>query len=351
MKSPKPKVFLVTPSFQSFILQDIKILSERYELMINTYNWNRKELAPFYLIAQFLHLLSRINEVQFIFVHFGGYWSFFPALLGKIFQKPVYIVLHGTDCASIPQLNYGSLRIPLLKWFCKKSYEWATLLLPVSESLVKSEKNFLANGKPLPNGFLYHFPNLQTPFKVIYNGFEENFWKLQKEEERQEKSFISVLSSSQFILKGGDLIVELAKRLKDCHFTIVGMESPNGLSIPSNIRFLGKVPQEKLKAEFYRHSYYFQLSSFEGFGCALCEAMLCGCIPIVSQVNILPDIVGDNGEIIPKRDLNMLEKTVKRRISLPLSFHEHELVRQRVIEKYSLNNRKNQLFSVLPYQD
>lgn len=351
MKSPKHKVFLVTPSFQSFILQDIKILSERYELIINTYNWSRKELAPFYLIAQFLHLLSRIKEVRFIFVHFGGYWSFFPALLGKIFQKPVYIVLHGTDCASIPQLNYGSLRIPLLKWCCNKSYEWATLLLPVSESLVKSENNFLANGKPLANGFLYHFPNLKTPFKVIYNGFDENFWKQQKEEDRQEKTYISVLSSSQFTLKGGDLIVELARRLKDCHFTIAGMESPNGLSIPSNLRFLGNVAQGKLKSEFYRHSYYFQLSSFEGFGCALCEAMLCGCIPIVSKVNILPEIVGDSGEIIPKRDLNILEKAVKRRMSFSLSNHEHELVRQRVIENYSLNTRKNQLFSILPFQD
>jgi glycosyltransferase involved in cell wall biosynthesis len=350
MKSLKPKVFLVTPSFQSFVLQDIKILSERYELIINTYNWNRKELAPFYLIAQFLHLLSRISEVQFVFVHFGGYWSFFPALLGKIFQKPVFIVLHGTDCAAIPQLNYGSLRIPLLKWFCKKSYEWASLLLPVSESLVKSENNFLANGKPLPNGFLYHFPSLQTPYKVIYNGFDENFWKQKTIEEKQEKSFISVLSSSQFVLKGGDLIIELAKRLKDCQFTIVGMETPSGFQIPNNLSFLGKLTQQQLKAEFYRHSYYFQLSSFEGFGCALCEAMLCGCIPIVSQVNILPDIVGETGEIIPKRDLNMLEKTIKRRISLPLSIHEHELVQQRISERYSLQKRKDQLFSVLPYQ-
>ncbi|PSL07317.1 glycosyltransferase family 4 protein [Cecembia rubra] len=349
MKSRKPKVFFVTPSFQSFVLQDIKILTERYDLIINTYNWTRKELAPFYLIAQFLHLLSRINEVKIIFVHFGGYWSFFPALLGKIFNKPVYIVLHGTDCASIPQLNYGSLRIPLLKWFCKKSYEWASLLLPVSESLVSSENNFLDNGKPIGNGVLFHFPKLTTAYKVIHNGFDETFWQGKKTEQRHQKSFISVLSPSQFILKGGDLIVELAKRLKDCQFTIVGMDNPKGLEVPENLKFLGKLPHEKLKSEFLRHSYYFQLSSFEGFGCALCEAMLCGCIPIVSKVNILPEIVGDNGEVIPIRDLNKLEKTMKRRIPMPISSNDTDMVRQRIIERYSLRRRKEQLFSVLPY--
>jgi len=48
------------------------------------------------------------------------------------------------------------------------------------------------------------------------------------------------------------------------------------------------------------------LSNFEGFGVAICEAMLCKCVPIVSDVNFLPEIIGDSGFVLRKRDKKML---------------------------------------------
>ncbi len=345
----KPKVLLVTPSFQSFVLQDMRILSERYELIVNTYNWSQKIYAPFYLLSQFFHIISRIRTVRFVLVHFGGYWSFFPALLGKLFNKPVYIVLHGTDCAAIPELNYGSLRIPLLKWFCKKSYEWATMLLPVSHSLVITENTFLQKENSIKNGFMHHFPQLKTPFQVIPNGFDEKFWDFDTKIKRDNKSFMAVLSAPQFILKGGDQILELAKRLRGCSFLIVGMEKPSGLDIPVNLQFTGKVSAEKLRSYYQESMFYFQLSAFEGFGCALCEAMLCGCIPIVSQVNSLPEIVGNYGPVLSFRDINLLEKVIKDRLLYPLKIEEKELVRKSIANRYTLEARKSSLFSVFPY--
>lgn len=345
----KPKALIVVPSFQSFILQDIQILSERYELVINQYNWKRKELAPIYLIRQFFHLLFSIGKCRLVLIHFGGYWSFFPTLLGKVFGKPSYIILHGTDCAAIPELNYGSLRIPLLKWFCKKSYEWATLLLPVSESLVKSSNDFFRQNPPLPNGFAHHFPSLRTPHQVIPNGFDTDFWKIKQGVERKPKTFIAVLSDEQYILKGADLIIELARRFPDCHFKIAGMQKPGRQNEHlANLTFIGKVSREKLQREFQESSFYFQLSVFEGFGCALCEAMLCGCIPIVSQVNELPKIVGKYGYILFKRDINQLEKIVRSILSIANSGEEQQSIRNRIVDQYSLKHRKHQLLSVLP---
>lgn len=345
---PKSKVLLVTPSFQSFIQQDIMLLSERYELIINTYNWKRKEIAPLYVFMQFFHVLAHINKVKFILVHFGGYWSFFPSLLGKLFQKPVFIVLHGTDCASIPDLNYGSLRIPVLKWFCQKSYEWASMLLPVSSSLANSSNDFYQQGRQIANGFLYHFPELKTRYQVIPNGFDINFWIPDTKLRKNGKTFIAVLSAEQYILKGGDLIIELAKKMPDYTFYIAGMQTPNGLMAPSNLRFLGKLPPKDLRTYYQKSDFFLQLSIFEGFGCALCEAMLCGCIPIGSSVNHIPEIIGDTGYILPRRDINLLRKILQPILQQENTIEGAPSPRERIIRFYNLENRKNLLFSLLP---
>ena len=346
----KPRLLLVTPSFQSFVLQDIKILSQKYELSIDSYNWKRKELAPVYMVIQFFNVLLNMGNMDLVLVHFGGYWSFFPALLGRIFQKPVYIVLHGTDCASIPQLNYGSLRIPLLKWFCKSSYEWASGLFPVSNSLVNSGNDFLSKGNIIQNGFLHHFPYLQKDYTVIHNGFDPEFWKAGDQVEKKPLSFLAVLSPEQYMLKGGDLILELAKRFPDCQFRIAGMSKPETLNGNcQNLKFLGKLSTEMIRNEYREATYYFQLSIFEGFGCALCEAMLCGCTPIGSKVNIIPEIIGDTGHILDHRDINLLEKLLRKILELPYQDNFNQKARERIIQKYPLQSRQDMLLSKLPY--
>lgn len=65
-----------------------------------------------------------------------------------------------------------------------------------------------------------------------------------------------------------------------------------------NLKFLGRLSQQELSHWYRKVTFYFQLSLFEGFGCALCEAMLSGCIPIGSNVNNIPQIIAKNGEIL-----------------------------------------------------
>jgi glycosyltransferase involved in cell wall biosynthesis len=343
----KPKLLLVTPSFQSFVQQDMRLLMEKYELVVNTYNWSRKELAPLYLLQQFFSLWSHIFKVELIVIQFGGYWSFLPSLAGKILGKPVYIILHGTDCAAIAELDYGSLRIPLLRWFCMKSYEWATALLPVSESLVRSSNDFYISGNPISNGFLHHFPHLTTPYYVVPNGFNYTYWKPDSNVKREEFSFLAVLSKEQYLLKGADLIIELAKRFPDCVFRIVGMDRPQPQhNYPDNLTFIKKISADQLRGYYQKSTYFFQLSIFEGFGCALCEAMLCGCIPIGSCVNNIPNIIGNTGHILFKRDINVLEKLVRSIINTP-DPTSSQAARERILNRYSLEDRRNLMLATL----
>ena len=233
----KGKIILITPLLNSFVKTDIDLLSDSFHVVINHYDWSKKILTPFYLLHQFFFILFRIKSTEKILIHFGGYWSLLPALIGKVFKTPTFIVLHGTDCASLPHVNYGSLRKKLLKLACRVSYKNAFKLLPVSSSLVRTENTYL--GIIDEQGYRYHFPSVNTPYEVVYNGIDFEFWN-PGEIDKEEGTFISVFSDEQFELKGGDLILSLAKENSQFKFYIAGMKSPSGRSqLPENLIFLG----------------------------------------------------------------------------------------------------------------
>ena len=96
-------------------------------------DWGNKKNVIYLFLTQLVFLVKTVRNSDCIFIMFGGYWSFIPSLFGKIFNKPVYIILGGTDCVSFPFINYGSLRKKLLKQFINWSYKMATRLLPVDE--------------------------------------------------------------------------------------------------------------------------------------------------------------------------------------------------------------------------
>lgn len=343
----KESIIYIFPNSSSFIKSDIKMLSKYYNIIENTYNWKRKKLTPYYLLKQFFFLVKNTKKAKAIIISFGGYWSLLPCLLGKIFKTPTYIINNGTDVASIPSLNYGSLRKPIIKFFCKLSYKNATTLLPVSSSLIKTKNTYYSNDLSSLQGLKHFFPKLKTPIKVIPNGFDTSFWQQNKEIKKNKYDFVTVFSQDQYILKGGDLIVQVAKIFPHLNFFIVGCTSPNNNSMPKNVSFLGKVKPNELRNIFSQCSFYLQLSIYEGFGCALCEAMLCNCIPIGSNVNIIPDIIGNSGYIIKERNIKNLENLLQKVINPMNKNNFGEIARKRIITNYNINIREKELITLL----
>lgn len=344
----KNKIIYVAPSLSSFVKNDIVLLSKKYRIVTNIYAWNKKYLTPIYMFHQFFFILINIRSTGKIIISFGGYWSLFPAFIGKLAKVPVYIILNGTDCASIPSINYGNLRKPLLREFCKQSYKMATMLLPVSSSLIYIKNIFYSDDEFSFQGYKYFFPNINTECKVISNGLDETFWKPISSFQREENSFFAVFSSGQFFLKGGDLIIHVAKIFPGYNFYIAGLDKPSQVTeITKNVYFLGKLKAEDLREYYNRSQFYFQLSIFEGFGYALCEAMLCECIPIGSSVNIILEIIGDSGFILKKRETKMLENLIRSALLTKNFDILRKRARGRIIKNYSVEKRKRELFSII----
>lgn len=330
----KKHLVYIAPSRSSFVLQDIEHLSEHYLVRAHFFRGNPKGLVPFELIKLFWLLLW--IRPQAVLVSFGGYHSFVAALMSKWKRVPCFIILNGTDCAAIPEYNYGHLRGGLLRWCCLKSYQWATQLLPVSDSLLHTENAYAFS----PEKTLGLKTCLEPRFvKVIPNGFDPEFW--QPIGQKVPNTFITVSGTSGWQLKGLDLFCGLAKNRPDATFKIAGIDRLE--NCPTNVQCLGYLSKEELRLAFSRSEYFLQLSIWEGFGCALCEAMLCGCMPVVSDVNMLAEIAGKHGLVLKKREkdaLIHLFETQQRPI-------DTSAIRASIIERFPIDCRIHQLIKTI----
>ena len=344
----KPNLIFIYPKKFTFIRTEIKLLEEGYNLKTHDLNWENKTALPLNLFQQLLFLFRNIFFTKSVLISFGGYWSLLPAIFGKMFNKKVFIVVHGTDCVDFSQIGYGNLRLPRMRFFIKYTYKLVDTILPVSDSLIFTENSYY-NDEKLLFGYNHHFKNIKTKHHVIHNGINTNDWCRNDDINRNKNSFISVLSKGQFIRKGGELIVQLAKRLPDYEFIFAGIDNSDIPEELPNIKCLGYVTPDQLQDLYSKTQFYFQLSLFEGFGVAICEAMLCECIPIVSDVNFLPGIIGDSGFILKKRNVDMLDKLVN--IAFNSSYDDLEKkARARVVDNFSYHKRKDNLLNFLNSQ-
>lgn len=353
MHQKKPYIIYEYPDKASFVKKDIELLSERYEVLSQENSWRKKTLTPFLMIRQVMFYLKFIRRVKAVFVMFGGYWALVPTLISRIFNKPCFIILGGTDCVSFPSLNYGNLRIHSLRLILKIAYQNATCLLPVHKSLIQSENNYYKkdeNRQGLKNNFL----DLNFNYKEIYNGFDSDVFKLTGTK-RNKNRFVCIASIDdeiRFVLKGGDLIFQLAEIYQDCEFYIIGFGErfkKKSLQVPHNLFLVPFCDIDKLVTILNSSLFYLQLSISEGFPNALCEAMLCGCIAIGSNVGAIPEIINDDNRILFERDITQLKSIV----DCLLSSSEYDLSklseesRLRVIQNYSVKKRQEKLFELL----
>ncbi|HQV39121.1 MAG: glycosyltransferase family 4 protein [Flavobacteriales bacterium] len=307
---PKRRLVYSTPVLVSFARNDITLLSEAFEVSVFHFKPKRKWITPFSLLNQLFFLLRTVPGSSIIVCQFAGYHSVLPCLFGKVFRKPVLLVLGGTDCVKFPSIGYGNFTRwplgPVTRW----SLQLADHLAPVDESLVESEHRYTSDPQdPVMQGYRGLFPGIRTPYTVIAYGYDPQRFRC--EVLKTAGSFITAaqMNVPNFHRKGIDLIFQMADRFPQCRFTILGNTPAMKYErVPPNVKLYGFIPYEELPGFYARHRFYLQLSIWEGFPSAPCEAMLCECVPIASSVAALPEIVGDTGFILHTKDADRLKE-------------------------------------------
>lgn len=346
MKKVKALYFFVGRS--SFVNKDIEILEEKFIVEKFNFEFGAKWKIPFQLLGQFLFLLVHIFSSQVIIIQLAGFHSVLPVLFSKLTGKRVVIIAAGTDCHSFPSIGYGNYHKMFLSMATKFSFRNCSLIIPKHESLWLSDYTYDSSDYN-KQGISYFIPEINTPHIVVENGFDSNRFK--KTLPAKKNSFITISGllerESQPKLKGIDLIIEAAKLLPDCSFTILGINRDAVFKeLPENIKLVAKVPNDQLTDILSQHQYYLQLSMAEGFPNALCEAMLCECIPIGSAVFSIPEIIGDTGYILKKRNSEELVDLIEK-IQLIDNSMKGQMARKRISENYTLSKRKEKLLAIL----
>ena len=303
-------ILYLFPVRTTFIERDLEMIRPVAQIVPIEFTQTPWKL-PLYLMLQFFQLLWHLPKTSQYLCFFGGYHTVLPVIFGRVFGKKCTIQAGGTDCISMPEIGYGNFRKNPLAWATAYSFTHCSLILPVAEALVSQDYRYDSRISS-KQGLLQLIPGLKTPIQVIPNGFDVDFWK-DLGMKRVKHSFISVATSTsnpaRARVKGYDLIEELAASNPEWSFTLVGDSNYKPLS--PNIQVLGKETANSLVQRYNTHEFYLQLSSSEGFPNALGEAMACGCVPIGSAVGAIPEIIGDTGLLLERKELGTLQTLIQ----------------------------------------
>lgn len=143
-------------------------------------------------------------------------------------------------------------------------------------------------------------------------------------------------------LKGLHVLMDVARLLPAVPFTVVGdtVDAERLLAdLPPNVRVAGFLSEADLISLYQQAKVYVQLSAVESFGCALAEAMLCGCVPVVTNRGALPEVVGPIGKQVEFGAIDQATEAIES----SLDSDESGSARKRIATTFPLHHRAERL--------
>ena len=325
-------ILYIYKNFSPFVKKDFLILNKKYELLKFRYNSSKKLMMN--ILSQtklFFWILKNIFKSEVIYIWFAGYHSLLPVIFAKILNKKSIVVLGGHDVANIPELGYGNFINPVRTLFTKYSIKLADFNICVSINIESDALNKV--------------PSANT--EVIYTGYSKGKFPFNKgQRENIVLTVAACKSKNRLIIKGINYFLKYASYLPQYKFIIIGNNIVERyFSITKNVTIIGYMSHKELIRYYQKAKVYAQFSLREGLPNAVCEAMLCGCIPVGFNNGGIPIAIGNSGYILDNSDINHVNKTITK--AMKSTFVMRQNARQRIIQKFNIQKRKTQLYRLI----
>lgn len=130
--------------------------------------------------------------------------------------------------------------------------------------------------------------------------------------EDPRKNLATLIDAYAALLREGRLDVQLAIAGRHAAGTEILFNKVDDLGLQNRVLFPGIVREEDLAALLSGCTMFVYVSSFEGFGLPVLEAMACGVPVITSNVSSLPEVAGDAALMVSPGDASELAQAMKR---------------------------------------
>jgi len=291
------KILLVYNHDSTWVKDDIKILKKYFELKTFYYkkDKNKKNLA------------TLIKNSDIIFIWFASYHGLKATRLAKKYHKKLITVASGYSVANIPEHNYGLAVKFYTRWIPKYILKNCNAIIAVSESNKREISQLIGN---------------ENNIKVIPHGFDITKFKPNgKIIKKKNIITVSSIDKTSWKRKGINKFISVAREFPDIPFIVIGKIKDDLKNVTqeasANVSFTGYVSDEDLLVFYKEAKVYAQFSFHEAFGCSVAEAMLFQCIPVVTEIRSLPEIVGDTGFYVPYWDQDVAVKAIDKALNAP----------------------------------
>ena len=324
----RKRILYVHSRKASFVAIDGEILASKYEV---------RDLYQPGRVPNLLRIVPAVLRADLVFGWFASWHTFVPVTLAWLLRKPSVQVIGGFDTANMPDIGYGYQQGGLRRWASRWIMRRACRLITNSEY---SRSEIAANTPIAPESVT-----------VVHHGVPDPFGPLDDRRERERMALtVGHLVKTTLMQKGHQPFVEAAGELPDVRFVFVGkahddaIEHLRSLASP-NVEFTGWLPDEELEDLYRRASVYVQASRHEGFGLAVAEAMLAGCVPVVMDVTAMPEVVGGTGVLISSQEPSAVAQGV--RDALELGPGAARRARERIVDTFPMSIRREGILRVV----
>ncbi len=266
---------------------------------------------------------------------FGSVYSFFLVLGARLAGRRTIIILGGVDVAKDHKHAYGIWRS-----------RWKGALL--GHALRSADKVLAVDGS-LRSTLERSSGRRWEKVEALPTGYDPARWQPRFPKERMVLCVAAINSLDRSAIKGLDLFIEAARSLPDIPFHAIGIEPDliSGLaaSATRNLHLHPPMPRKALLGYYQNASVYCQPSRSEGLPNALCEAMLCGCVPVGADVGGIAGAIGDAGFVVPAESPSALSAAIALALDAPESLGIG--ARKRIIERFSNERREQALVSII----